>query len=113
MSARLDRPAPGDDERGSGARDRRGRPGCGRVRRFVYEGIFAIDLVEELSALGALEEGERGRREAVVLLERWRPASPERSLEKSGRRCRIGAMLFVVGVRRPTRGGAKVKEPRS
>ena len=27
--------------------------------------------------------------------------------------CRIGAVLFVVGVRPPTRGGAKGKEPRS
>jgi hypothetical protein len=35
------------------------------------------------------------------------------SLKKSGRGCRIGAVLFVVGVRPPTRGGAKVKEPRS
>jgi pimeloyl-ACP methyl ester carboxylesterase len=32
---------------------------------------------------------------------------------KSGRRCRIGAVVFVAGVRPSTRGGAKVKEPRS
>ena len=34
-------------------------------------------------------------------------------VEKSGRGCRIGAVLFVVGVRPPTRGGANLKEPRS
>jgi hypothetical protein len=32
--------------------------------------------------------------------------------KKSERRCRIGAVLFVVGVRPPTRGGAKGKESR-
>jgi hypothetical protein len=65
---------------------------------------------ESLSAQGALVE--RSRREAVGC----RSADdrrPEGSLKKSGRRCRIGAVVFVVGVRPPTRGGAKVKEPRS
>jgi hypothetical protein len=33
-------------------------------------------------------------------------------LEKSGG-CRIGAVLFVVGLKPPTTGGAEVKEPRS
>jgi len=35
------------------------------------------------------------------------------SAKKSGRRCRIGAVVFVAGVRPPARGGTKVKEPRS
>jgi hypothetical protein len=38
---------------------------------------------------------------------------PETSLKKSERRCRIGAVLFVAGVRPPTWGGAKAKEPRT
>jgi hypothetical protein len=38
---------------------------------------------------------------------------PESSSKKSGRRCRIGAAVFVAGVRPPTRGGAKAEEPRS
>jgi hypothetical protein len=33
--------------------------------------------------------------------------------EKYGRGCRIGAVVFVVGVRPPTKGGAKGKESRS
>jgi hypothetical protein len=37
---------------------------------------------------------------------------PEGSSKKSGRGCRIGAVLFVAGVRPPTRGGAKGKESR-
>jgi hypothetical protein len=38
---------------------------------------------------------------------------PEKTSKKSGRRCRIGVVVFVAGVRPPTRGGAKAKEPRS
>jgi len=38
---------------------------------------------------------------------------PGNSSKKSGRGCRIGAVVFVAGVRPPTRGGAKAKEPRS
>jgi hypothetical protein len=60
-----------------------------------------------------LEEVERGRRETVVLSGSLTTGVPEASLEKSGRQCRIGAVVFVVGVRPPTRGGAKVKEPRA
>jgi hypothetical protein len=36
------------------------------------------------------------------------PKRPGRFLKKSGRRCRIGAVVFVAGVRPPTRGDAKV-----
>ena len=65
-----------------------------------------------LSALGVLEEVECGRRETVVrrIADDRRPGE---SSKKSGRGCRIGAVLFVAGVRPPTRGGAKAKEPRS
>jgi hypothetical protein len=38
---------------------------------------------------------------------------PENSAKEIRRRCRIGAEVFVAGVRPPARGGAKVKEPRS
>jgi hypothetical protein len=68
---------------------------------------------KSLSALGALEEVERSRRETVVLSGSLTIGVPETLLEKSGRGCRIGAVLFVVGVRPPTRGGANLKEPRS
>jgi hypothetical protein len=35
---------------------------------------------------------------------------PGNFFKKSGRGCRIGAALFVVGVRPPTRGGDNLKE---
>jgi hypothetical protein len=38
---------------------------------------------------------------------------PESSLKKSGRRCRIGAVVFVAGVRPPTRGRHQVKKART
>jgi hypothetical protein len=52
---------------------------------------------KSLSALGALEEVERSRRETVVLPGSLTTGVPETSLKKSGRGCRIGAALFVVG----------------
>jgi hypothetical protein len=57
-----------------------------------------------LSALGALEEVARGRRDTVVLSD---PTGvPENSSKDSGRRCRIGVVVFVAGVRPPARGAA-------
>jgi hypothetical protein len=64
------------------------------------------------SALGALEEVEGSRRETVVMPGSLTTGVPEVSLKNPGG-CRTGAVLFVVEMRPPTRGGAKGKEPRS
>jgi len=75
--------------------------------------IFAIDLVQELvragRAQGSGAPSPRSRRAVGSLT----TGVPESSSKKSGRRCRIGAVVFVAGVRPPARGGTKVKEPRS
>ena len=62
--------------------------------------------------MGAHEHGERVGPEPVAC---WiaDDRRPGKFFKKSGRRCRIGAVVFVAGVRPPARGGTKVKEPRS
>ena len=72
-------------------------------------GEFPRDLVRLLGRSGLLclpyEEG--GDQPYEVYLQ----VIEEEGQIREG--CRIGAVLFVVGVRPPTRGGAKGKEPRS
>jgi hypothetical protein len=58
--------------------------------------------IRQMAATGEHEEDEGALRRV-----------PESSSKKSGRRCRIGAVVFVAGMRPPTRGGGKAKEPRS
>ena len=73
---------------------------CGRRVR-----IFAIDLVPELVRTGyAHEEVERSRPETVELPDRLPPAY-QMSSKKPGR-CRIGAEVFVAGVRGRPRGAS-------